>query len=87
MEVGIENLEQGFVFLFTFTSMLVIVSALDNRTLERLVLHGLRKLMDLIPCRVAMPDGNPSHQNCLSDETWQRVMQIHMINAAPDRRM
>ena len=87
MEVGIENFEQGFVFLFTFTSMLIIVSALDNRTVERLVLHGLRKPMDMIPCRVAMPDGNPSPRNCLSDETWQRVMQIHMINAAPDRRM
>ncbi len=86
MELGIAMLQQGLVFLFTFTATLVILSKPNNRAEERSVWYGLRNLVEMISGRADPPDENRPPRDCLSDETWLRVLQVHMINAAPDRR-
>ena len=95
MELCIATLQQGLVFLFTFTTTLVILWEPNNRAEERSVWYGLRnlvevisaRLVEMISVRVDAPDETPTPRDRLSDETWQRVLQVHMINAAPGRRM
>ena len=87
MELAIAMLQQGLVFLFTFTATLVILSERNNRAEERSVWYGLRNLVEMISGRVDPPDEIPPPRDRLSDETWRRLLQVHMINAAPERRM
>ena len=94
MELGIATLQPGLVFLWTFTTTLAILWEPNNRV-ERSVWYGLRnlvkvisaRLVEMISVRVDAPDETPTPRDRLSDETWQRVLQVHMINAAPSRRM
>ena len=95
MALGIEIPQQGLVFLFTFTVTLVILSDPNFRGDARSVWRGVRSLMEMISGAVAEmisgridpPVENSPPRDRLSDETWRRVLQVHMINATPDRRM
>ena len=87
MELGIAILQQGLVFLFTFTVTLEILSAPNNRWEKRSVWRGIRNLVEMISGRVDPPVEHAPPRHRLSDETWRRLLQVHMINAAPDRRM
>ena len=95
MELVVAVVQQGLVFLFTFTSTLVILSKLNNRAEEWSGWFGLRsllenisdKVLEKISGRLDLPDEFSPPRDRLSNETWLRVLQVHMINAAPDRRM
>ncbi len=87
MTLGIEILQQGLVFLFTFTVTLVALSETGNLVEGRSIRDVLRNLMDTIRRKVEPSHEIPRPLGRLSDETWQRVLRFHMINAAPYRRM
>ena len=87
MELTVVMVQQGLLFLFTFTSTLAILSTPNNSAEERSSWFGLRNLLEKISGRADLPNEIRPPQDRLSHETWLRVMQVHMINAAPDRRM
>jgi hypothetical protein len=64
-----------------------IRDVLRNLMEGRSIRDVLRNLMDTIRRKVEPLHEIPQPLGRLSDETWRRVLLVHMINAAPDRRM
>ena len=92
MELATTILQQGLVFLFTYTTTLVVLSRPEQPLERRSVWDGLQELLEPARARFARRDFEPTiarqcSRSRLSDETWRRLMHVHMINAVPHRRM
>ena len=92
MELATSILQQGLVFLFTYTTTLVVLSRPEQPLERRTVWDGLQDLFEFTRTRFArrkvqLMIARQCPRNRLSDETWRRLIHVHMINAVPHRRM
>ena len=87
MELDIELLAQALVFLVSFTATVVILSGSDDGADRQSIMCGLRTLGKMISSRVEPPPEALRVEGRLSDETFQRLLYVHMTNAAPNRRI
>ena len=87
MEMALTVLQQGLVFLFTFTATLVVISKPDGCGEAPTIRDRLRDLIAAIRRKIEPPPAKKRREGRLSDETWQRVLRVHMINAQSYRRM
>lgn len=87
MDLDIETLAQVLVFVAAFAATVVILSGSEDGAERESVIRGLRALGKMISGRFDPPVQKPRVPGRLSDETWQRLLYVHMTNAAPDRRI
>ncbi len=89
MELDIELLAQALVFLVSFTATVIILSGSGDGAERQWqsIMCVLRTLGKMISGRVEPPRETVRVEGRLSDETWQRLLYVHMTNAAPDRRI
>ena len=87
MDLGSETLAQVIVFVVAFATTVVILSAVDDGAYRQSIMCDLRALGRMISGRMEPPVQKPRVDGRLSDETFQRLLYVHMSNAAPDQRI
>jgi len=87
MDLDISSLVHVLVFVVAFGATVVILSDSEDGAERESIFRGLRSIGKMISSRVDPPVQPPRVPGRLSDETWQRLLHVHMANAAPDRRV
>ena len=87
MELDFETLSQVIVFIVAFAATVVILSGSEDGGERQSILCDLRALRKMISGRMEPPVQSPRPEGRLSEETFQRLLYVHMTNAAPSQRI
>jgi hypothetical protein len=87
MELSLETLAQVIVFVVAFAATVVFLSDTDDGADRQSIMCGLRTLAKMIAGRMERPVQAPKREGHLSEETYRRLLYVHMTNAAPDQRI
>ena len=87
MDLGLETLAQAIVFVVAFAATVVFLSGSEDGADRRSIMCDVRTLGKMISGRMDPPVQKPRVEGRLSSETYQRLLYVHMTNAAPDQRI
>ena len=87
MDLSLETLAQAIVFVVAFAATVVFLSGAEDGADRQSIMCGLRAFAKAISGRMEPPVQKPRVEGRLSEETYQRLLYVHMTNAAPDQRI